>query len=241
MDEESLRSAFKDAVESGDLEKVKELAAAKPDLANFPLQGRGWRTDMPVTAAAIEGQAEIVAFLLEIGGDAMENCNFPLAQAAVRDGNEAAMEVLVANGADINRVCNDYGPPLLWAVEGCALGNIAWLLDRGAQITGSGPSENEASVPWNVLKHAGYFNKRCPGMLALLLERGAAPNSEVADQQGHPELANSALHNAAEKGDIKGVRVLLEYGADPQAKNAEGKRPVDLTRNKKVSEVLEKT
>ena len=170
----------------------------------------------------------------------MENCNFPLAQAAVRDGTEAAMEVLVTNGADVNRVCKDYGPPLLWAVEGLALGNMAWLLARGAAITGVGPSENEAAVSWDVLKHAGSFNKRRPGMLALLLEHGADPNSAAVDQVGNPELGYGALHSAAEKGDIEGVKVLLEYGADPQAANAEGKRAIDLTRNKRVREALER-
>ena len=55
MDTGTLRSTFKEAVENGDLAMVKKLARKKPNLVKFPLQERGWRTDMPMTAAAIEG------------------------------------------------------------------------------------------------------------------------------------------------------------------------------------------
>ena len=236
---------IKEAIEGNDLPLVKKLLKAEPALLHQPApegvsnkersQIQRYR---PVTYSSVLNHTEILSYLLEQGGDAAEYHNFPLCRAALYDRCVPAIGLLLAHGADANRVGNDYGPPLIFACEGSALDTMAFLLSRGAQITGSGKSLTK-TVSWNALKHAAFFNKGCPGMLKLLLDHGADPNSTAADQQGRPELANSALHNAAEKGDVKGVKVLLEYGADPQATNAEGKRPVDLTRNKKVRAALE--
>jgi ankyrin repeat protein len=54
-----------------------------------------------------------------------------------------------------------------------------------------------------------------------LLEAGAAVN--LRDHNG-----NTALHHAALGGATDAVSVLLEFGADPEARNGEGKRPADL-------------
>ena len=68
------------------------------------------------------------------------------------------------------------------------------------------------------LKHAGHFNRGNPWMWPLLLSHGADVNSAIIDQHGGKDH-NSALHNVAAMGDIKGARLLLEQGADP---NKEG-------------------
>ena len=71
----------------------------------------------------------------------------------------------------------------------------------------------------------------------LALEHGAEVDSGVEDPSAP---GATALHGAAVRGDLKGVKVLLRYGADPRSRNADGKRPVEVTRNKKVRELLEK-
>ena len=111
-------------------------------------------------------------------------------------------------------------------------------MENGALIAGSGPSETQ-TVSWDALKHATSFNRKCPSMLALLLDYGADVNSPIVDQRGGRKN-NTALHGAAEKGDIKGVKLLLAQGADLDAKNNQGQRPVEVTRNQKVRELLEK-
>ena len=63
--------------------------------------------------------------------------------------------------------------------------------------------------------------------------------TDKVDQRGGRKN-NTALHGAAEKGDIKGVKLLLAQGADLNAKNNQGQRPVEVTRNQKVRELLEK-
>ena len=189
-----------------------------------------------MTTAAVNCQAEILSFLIAEGCDVMEASNFPLCRAATRGNCIPIMKLLVQHGADVNRICDDYGPPMIYACEGMSLDSMAWLLDNGAEIAGTGPG-SDGPVSWNALKHAGYFNRRCPGMLALLLEHGADVNSSIVDHVGIPE--NTALHNVAQKGDLAGVKLLLAHGADPDAKNESGQRPVEVTRNRKVRELLE--
>lgn len=58
-------------------------------------------------------------------------------------------------------------------------------------------------------------------IMSLFLDRGALA---MRDQNG-----NTPLHTAAQMGRDKIVQLLLERGADAQAKNNNGKRPVDIT------------
>ena len=232
------RDKLREAIENGDLTTVKQIGETEPNFLDEPLLPRAWRSDYPMTQAAVSGHAEVLAYLIAKGGDVMENHNFPLCRAATHGGCVATMELLVQHGADVNRTTQDYGPPLIFAIEGSALDSIKFLLDNGAQIAGSGPSETQ-TVSWDALKHATSFNRKCPGMLDLLLDYGADVNSPIVDLHGGSKN-NTALHGAAEKGDIKGVKLLLEQGADPNAKNDPGQRPVEVTRNQKVRELLEK-
>ncbi len=232
------RDRLREAIESGDLATVKQIGGTEPTLLHEPLLPSAGRSGYPMTQAAVSGHTEILAYLIAKGGDVMENHNFPLCRAATRGGCVATMELLVQYGADVNRVTQDYGPPLIFAIEGSSLDSMKFLLENGALIAGSGPSETQ-TVSWDALKHATSFNRKCPGMLALLLDYGADVNSPIVDQRGGRKN-NTALHGAAEKGDIKGVKLLLAQGADPNAKNNQGQRPVEVTRNQKVRELLEK-
>ena len=113
----SLRDDLRAAIDSGDLAAVERVAKQSPEVLLEPLQEQSWRTDYPVTAAAIRGQAVILSFLLGHGGDATANDHYPLSPAAVRTGTVQAMEVLIEHGADVNGIANDYGPPLIWAID----------------------------------------------------------------------------------------------------------------------------
>ena len=106
--------------------------------------------------------------------------------AALYDRCVLAIGLLLAHGADANRVGNDYGPPLIFACEGSALDTMAFLLSRGAQITGSGKSLTK-TVSWNALKHAAFFNKGCPGMLKLLLDPSATDTLHHKHHSNQPD------------------------------------------------------
>lgn len=49
----------------------------------------------------------------------------------------------------------------------------------------------------------------------------------------------TALHVVVERGDVDAVQFLLSEGACPTLPNAQGKRPVDLSEDDKISEVLQ--
>ena len=234
---------IKAAIEAGDLPAVKRLLDSEPGLLHQPLpQGLTPRQRSeilryrPLTYAAVLNRTETLDYLLARGGDALEYGNFPMCRAALYNRCVPAMEILLAHGADVDGVGNDYGPPLIFSCEGAALDTMAWLLEHGARIAGSGPGLSR-TVSWDALKHATSFNRGCPGMLDLLLQHGAEVDSGVEDPSAP---GATALHGAAARGDLKGVKVLLRYGADPRAGNADGKRPAEVTRNKKVRELLEK-
>ena len=64
----------------------------------------------------------------------------------------------------------------------------------------------------------------------MLLQAGAYPN--VCQKNGI-----TALHTAAQLGNIEMIIALLEHGADITLKNDEGKRPADLAAEKGFSEI----
>jgi hypothetical protein len=141
------------------------------------------------------------------------------------------MELRVRHGAGIDAVWADYGPPIIAACEGMATGCMRWLLDQGARIDGAGPGRTR-EVPWSAVEHAAAFHKWRPELLELVLERGGDINSRGWKGQ-------TALHAAARRGDVAGVQRLLRQGADPRITDDAGRRPVQVTRNKKISALLE--
>ena len=125
------RDDLREAVERGDLSTVKRLLHTEPGLLHEsipPCNDRRQRGQIlryrPMTLAAVECQTEILSFLIAEGGDVMEYSNFPLCRASLYDRCIPTLELLVQHGAEVNRVGNDYGPPLIFACEGMA--SIAW-------------------------------------------------------------------------------------------------------------------
>jgi hypothetical protein len=58
-------------------------------------------------------------------------------------------------------------------------------------------------------------------VLRYLLQHGAAVDQQDA-------YGNTALHRAALHDELQAVKILLRYGADPNAENHDGDRPLDL-------------
>jgi len=100
------------------------------------------------------------------------------------------------------------------------------LLDRGADVDAlsTGPI---ARVP--PLGTAVFV--RSPQLARLLLDAGADVNRQGAG-------GFTALHSAAQSGDVELVKLLLERGADPGVRASDGRRAVDCAQNDDVHALL---
>ncbi len=125
---------------------------------------------------------------------------------AVRNGNFAAVELLLANNADIHSIEDIQGStPLLMAVN---LGHLEIgraLLDAGADPEIKGIFGQTPLIRAVIEGHHD--------LLALLLEYGA-----ITDRRD--ESGNTAIMHAVEDNQIEMVKSLIYAGADTSLKNA---------------------
>ena len=163
----------------------------------------------------------------------------PLLYAA-RENCIACVDVLLANGADIDLPDPDGVSPLLVAIM-----NANW--DLAKRLIEAGADVNQ----WDIYGEAPLFTvvgsyTRTDGgrasidppnetkgidILHMLLERGADPNMQVffrpANVRGSTNTRGSTpLIRAANNGDIEVVKLLLEHGADPTIYMADRQTPI---------------
>lgn len=123
----------------------------------------------------------------------------PVADAAAR-GDLAAVEQLVADGADVNAAQGDGMTALHWAAR---LGEPALtrtLLEAGAR-TGA-RTRLGAYAPLHMAAELGWGE-----VVEILLEGEADPSILTS-------TGTAPLHFAAEAGDVRSVQALLDAGAD---------------------------
>ncbi len=156
----------------------------------------------PLTAAAMGGQAEVVAFLLDKGLkiDARNKQGETALMAAARAGRAEVIKLLLDRGADVNARDAQRGTALNSAVS--LRGHLEAarvLLERGADIEARDTPANRT-----ILMHAAQSGDL--GVVKLLLERGAQVNAR--DVHG-----DTALSLARGK-DIEEIeKVLKAHGA----------------------------
>lgn len=143
---------------------------------------------------------------------------------AVRDGDFAAVESLLCEGADVNAVDAGGWTALMWAtVKGHA--EIARaLLNWDADVD----ARNDKG--WTALRFAVSLNDT---ELALpLVERGADVNN--ADHSGV-----TPLMQAAGEKSVESVKLLLAHGADPNLRNHAGETALARAARHGYAEVVE--
>lgn len=228
---EATTDALRSAIDTGDLATVQSLVTEEPALLQAIIRPGRNRNYRPLTEAAVECQLEILSFLIDSGCDVNEDHNYAMFRTALYERCIPALEMLVRHGADIDGVWDDYGPPIIASCEGMAPACMRWLLDHGARIAGAAHGTTR-EVQWSAVAHAASFYKWRPELLELVLERGG-------DINGRGKEGETALHAAARRGDLAGVKRLLQHGADARLTDASGRRAVEITRNKKVRALLE--
>lgn len=168
----------------------------------------------PLQVACQSSRHGIVNLLLEEGADInapihpSEDSALPVLLAAAYEGDEKLIRFLLESGADVNATDHSGRTALQ---EACSLGHyrvVELLLDSGASINAQGGFYGSALQAATGMGHESIAR--------LLLTRGA----EVNGTKGF--YNSSALVNAARLGLEATVKMLLDLGADVDAKGRRG-------------------
>lgn len=177
---------------------------------------------------------------------------------AVRQGHRAATEALLAGGADIHQPsAGDGTSPMLMAAVNGQFDLALWLIERGADPDAA--SEAGATPLFAVLErqwaprasyaHPTEHEQQAAthlDVLRALLEAGADPNPRLNSHLWYMEYTFGVLRGsginmkgatpfwrAAYALDVDAMRLLKEYGADP---NIATMKPPERRRRPPVSE-----
>lgn len=193
------------------------------------------------------------------------NAPEPLLHRAARLGDIAALERLLAEGADINQFWHGVTPLKVAAgsVDGASVATLRWLVTHGADLSSSDESE---TVAWYAAGRGGRDEDSpwtppadITERLRFLLDAGLDPNEQ--DYQDRPGLlveacaagsignvwlllergvvlGASLLFEAADSGSAECVALLLDQGLDPNVTQVLGGTPLSYAGSAEVVRVL---
>jgi ankyrin repeat protein len=252
---------LKRAIDNNDLARVKALMTRNPALHRAPL---GYGKNGPLTWVAecrvpweppTPARLAMAQWMIDNGSDVHQGGDGPLMRAALNGYRVPMMELLVANGADVNAEWNGDFPIIFAPCESVDPESLKWLLDRGANpncanaqgrgtaldyVIGTyGRSPERLSACIDLLLDAGGTTKyNAPGVLEVLrlqvdrlaerldadpaLVHRRFPELDCGSTGGRLLLLQGAtlLHVAAEFGIVDAARLLLDRGADVNARAA---------------------
>lgn len=197
---------------AGQIEMVKFLLARGAEIDQKDNNGSS-----PMSFAVSRGQIEVVELLITRGADlsgAHRNGIDGLLQRAAELGHLKLVEMLLARGADLH-FAHELGSTALH--RAAQMGHtevVTYLLEHGADANAP---DNRGSTP---LIRAVWRNR--PAAIPTLLAHGARVDQCTWQERQTP------LHCAALNGCAETVQALLAGGANADARDAAGRRPIDL-------------
>ncbi|XP_027865614.1 ankyrin repeat and SOCS box protein 5 [Xiphophorus couchianus] len=224
----------------------KEAARISAEFYDYGQQHRSWADRSPLHDAASQGRLLALRTLILQGHNAnvltIDHVT-PLHEACLAD-HVACARALIDAGANVNASTIDGVTPLFNA---CMVGSVACteiLLENGAKpqslVYQPSPIHEatskghygcvEALVTWGAdvdmdIPHLG--TALYTACICQELECARKLLKEGANVQKGKSL-DSPLHAAAEKDCTAVVKLLLDFGADINARNTEFQRPVDV-------------
>jgi ankyrin repeat protein len=153
------------------------------------------------------------AVILWLGYDQRRRGDEHEFMAAAAQGNVAKLGKLVES-VNVNARLGEQGDTALHraAARGQAEA-VKLLLERGAEVDAV---DDEGTTPLLGATYRGHHE-----VVKLLLEQGAAVDAQEM------RFRVSALTHAVGRNDRELVRLLLNYGANPLLKSADGRTPLD--------------
>jgi hemoglobin len=199
---------------TGDLGSLTRMLTADPGLAQAADPAVDILGITPVDHAVAGGQGPALRLLLDHAAHPLPYVR--ALRSAAAQGSLAMAEMLLAHGADATRigtgrwVLHPELAPLL-ASRGAAIGSSgSWI---GASCTGNQGRKDDPEYVRALLRHGARATDRRTGG-----QEGTA---------GVGALNATALHYAARAGFLKTIEVLLEHGADAEARDRNGRTPLD--------------
>ncbi|KAK6213262.1 pfs domain-containing protein [Colletotrichum tabaci] len=189
----------------------------------------------------------------ELELDAVDNSNMSALSYAAKAGNLAAVELLLARGANVDAVLRKGSTALFWAVRGGNPQIVKALLKKGANVhamdeEGSQPltsalkkkrTKDMDKVALILLEHNASFNgaitvKWLPKALSWAAMSGRLDYLRMLLDRGanvnrySSNAGCAVLLSASEHGQLGAVRLLLERGADILAVDKNGRSAMSV-------------
>ncbi|KAF4040597.1 Ankyrin repeats (many copies) [Phytophthora infestans] len=200
------------AVKAGDVTKLHNLLESG---VNLDVKDEDERT--PLHWACATGRLDVAEFLLERAKttvNVQDDAGWTPLMSAASAGHGDIVGLLLSKGADANLPNENGQIPLHYYRGRQEIAEL--LLDYTRDVN---QADNTGSTP--LMRAIG--GKPSPVIIALLLDHGAKVNTR--DVGG-----NTPLHLAITEGYEDIARFLLENGANPNAKNHDEERCIDLAK-----------
>jgi len=237
-----------DAIEKGDIEKVKKIIASEMDVNCKDTSG-----NTPLIVSSFYGHNKIVELLIAKGADLyMRNNHGTNALGFAADkGNTNIVKLLLASGVSPNLRINDQdGTALMVAAIHGHKDLASLLLEKGAKVS---TKNQDGTTPLIFAAINGQVK-----IMQLLFKKGASANCHDiygatplmgAAVKGHSNVADflitkgadinatlntgdTAIMMAALNGHEEVVKVLLQNGADINLRNKKGQCALDFAKKK---------
>jgi ankyrin repeat protein len=144
---------------------------------------------------------------------------------SVRNNDAAAIDKLIAGGADVNELDRNGDAPLVMAAYLGHVDIVRRLLEAGADVAAVDPSMKATAL------HAAAYAGRTEAA-RVLIEHGIDIN-----KQG-PRNGYTALHDAIWQNNIDTAKVIIEAGANLRLENHEGETPLAFAKAKRRKEII---
>lgn len=224
------------AVQDGDLPGIQALLRGKASVNAARADGT-----TALFWAVYHDNKPAVSLLLEAGADVNPADDYgvtPLFMACV-NGDAGLVNELLDHGADPNITVENGETPLMACADAGVVEGVRDLLSHGADVNASENKKDQTALMWAVAEgHVDVVRELIAGGADVHARSKAVPEPEpfVIDAPGitvlgsnypltirYPEITGdfTALHFAAQQGNIASAQLLLQAGADVNAPHPE--------------------